>query len=98
MAIAPLAGLEIIAANRPGRPEGDWTSGPAKLTQALGIDGHLNGADLTGESLFILAGEPVPADRVKTGPRIGLNTVPEPWRSQPWRFWVAGNPHVSKPR
>jgi hypothetical protein len=25
---------------------------------------------------------------VTTGPRIGLNNVPEPWKSIPWRFRI----------
>ncbi len=41
-AIQPVEGLEVISARRQGRD----TLGPAKLTQALGIDGLLNGADL----------------------------------------------------
>ena len=35
-------------------------------------------------------------EAVRTGPRIGLNTAPEPWLSLPWRFWEAGNPYVSR--
>lgn len=83
-AIRPVEGIEVIAARRQGRD----TQGPAKLTQALGIDGAHNGADLcslTG-GLWIEAGEPVPDQAVTTGPRVGLYTVPEPWKSQPWRF------------
>ncbi|MEZ0394826.1 MAG: DNA-3-methyladenine glycosylase [Anaerolineales bacterium] len=83
-AIRPIEGVEIIAARRRG---GD-TDGPAKLTQALGIDGSLNGADLCSPAggLWIEAGESVPDQAVTIGPRVGLYTVPEPWKSQPWRF------------
>jgi len=35
-------------------------------------------------------------EALRTGPRIGLNTAPEPWLSLPWRFWEAGNPFVSR--
>jgi len=83
-AITPLEGQELISARRHG---GD-TLGPAKLTQALGIDGTLNAADLCDprSGLWIEAGQPVPQDQVITGPRVGLFTVPEPWKSLPWRF------------
>ena len=27
---------------------------------------------------------------VTKGPRVGLNSVPEPWKSKPWRFLVKG--------
>jgi DNA-3-methyladenine glycosylase len=85
-AIQPLEGVEIISARRQGRD----TLGPAKLTQALGIDGTLNGIDLCSPAsgLWIGPGAPVPDSAVLTGPRVGLYTVPEPWKSKPWRFRV----------
>jgi DNA-3-methyladenine glycosylase len=87
-AIQPLEGLDLIARRRSGQPEPRWTDGPGKLTQALGIDGRHNGADLASATaiIFIEAGQPVPSRLVRTGPRIGLYTVPEPWKSKPWRF------------
>lgn len=85
-AIHPLEGEEVISARRRG---GD-TLGPAKLTQALGIDGAQNGLDLCdpASGLWIEAGQPVADDHVLSGPRVGLYTVPEPWKSIPWRFRV----------
>jgi DNA-3-methyladenine glycosylase len=87
-AIQPTQGLDRIAARRNGQPQSKWTDGPAKICQALAIDGSFNGLDLSapGSLLFVEAGEPVPQARVTIGPRVGLNTVPEPWRSKPWRF------------
>lgn len=87
-AIQPLEGLDVIAARRASRPEKIWTDGPGKLTKALGIDGRHNGADLTASKaiIFIEKGRPVADRLVKVGPRIGLYTVPEPWKSKPWRF------------
>jgi DNA-3-methyladenine glycosylase len=88
-AIRPLEGIEIISARRQGRD----TFGPAKLTQALGIDGTLNGIDLCSPAsgLWIEHGAPVPESAVLIGPRVGLYTVPEPWKSIPWRFRTAIN-------
>ena len=87
-AIRPVEGLEAMAANRPrlaGTPH--WTDGPAKLTQALALDGRHNGADLVdGDLLSVEAGEPVRDGDVIAGPRIGLFSVPEPWKSIPWNF------------
>lgn len=98
-ALEPLEGLEWMAARRPGRPQREWTSGPGRLTVALGIDGSLNGVDMTAPDspLFFEEGQPVPGEQVQSGARIGVN-VPEPWKSKPWRFWVAGNPYVSRRR
>ena len=46
-ALEPLAGLDLMWQARPrARSERDLCSGPAKLTQALGIAGGADGADL----------------------------------------------------
>ena len=65
-----------------------FTDGPAKICQAFGIDRSWNGHDLcTPDSeLFIEAATSV--QRVTTGPRVGLNSVPEPWKSIPWRLRI----------
>jgi DNA-3-methyladenine glycosylase len=85
-AIQPLEGTDLILLRRQGRD----CLGPAKLTQALSLDGAFNGADLTypASGLWIEAGQPQPESAVLTGPRVGLYTVPEPWKSIPWRFRV----------
>ncbi len=97
-ALRPLEGLEMLAANRPGRPPREWTSGPAKLTRALGITGDCNGLSLSTSRLTIEPGAPVPDDQIAAGPRVGIASAPEPWRSKPWRLWIVGEPHVSKAR
>lgn len=90
-ALVPHEGIDCIAEHRSARVRrADWTSGPANICQALKIDRQLNGADLTdaGAEIWIEAGLPVADAHVKTGPRVGIDSVPEPWRSMPWRFWV----------
>ncbi|MBN1450971.1 MAG: DNA-3-methyladenine glycosylase, partial [Anaerolineales bacterium] len=79
---------EVMSARRNGRN----TFGPGKLTQAMGINKSENMVDLTGagQGLWIEAGISVPDKSVTIGPRVGLNTVPEPWKSIPWRFLVKG--------
>jgi len=98
-AIEPLEGLDIIAARRPGRQPLEWTSGPARLAMALAITGVLNRADVTtpDSMLWIEGDTAIPDTDVRSGPRIGLGKkMPEPWLSMPWRFWIAGNSHVSR--
>jgi DNA-3-methyladenine glycosylase len=87
-AIQPIEGVEIMSARRNGRD----TFGPGKLTQAMGITKSENTVDLTvaNDSLWIEAGISVPDKNVTIGARVGLNTVPEPWLSKPWRFLVNG--------
>jgi DNA-3-methyladenine glycosylase len=86
-AFEPVEGVEVISSRRQGKD----TLGPAKLTQALGIDGNLNGIDLCASlaGLWIEAGLAVEDKNIITGPRIGLFTVPEPWKSIPWRFRIS---------
>ena len=93
-AIQSIEGIEIILQRRSGRD----TLGPGKLAQALGIEGALNGADLCTQDtgLWIEAGTPVPEENVITGPRVGLFTTPEPWKSIPWRFRVVFEPRSLK--
>ena len=90
-ALEPRDGLDEIAKRRPGRSPAEWCSGPARLCQALSIDKDLNGKPLTTQQsgLWIEEGIPVEDNWVSTGPRVGINQVPEPWRSIPWRFRVS---------
>jgi DNA-3-methyladenine glycosylase len=87
-AIQPIEGVEIMKVRRSGRD----TFGPGKICQAMGIDKALNTADLTetASGLWIEAGVKVPNKIVTKGPRVGLNSTPEPWLSKPWRFLVKG--------
>ncbi len=90
-AILPVEGKAIMVENRPyNANKRGWTDGPAKLTQALGVDGAFNTIDLCTEEngLWIETGEFIADDNVMQTARVGLNSVPEPWRSIPWRFVV----------
>jgi DNA-3-methyladenine glycosylase len=87
-AILPSEGISIIAGNRAGRAESQWTNGPGKICQALALTGVMNGVDLTSETsgLWIEEGQSISADKVLIAKRIGIDSVPEPWKSIPWRF------------
>lgn len=90
-AIQPVEGIDLMSTHRPYRAmQSGWTDGPAKLTQALGIDGAFNTIDLCDRSsgLWIEHGEMVQAGEYTQTARVGLNTVPEPWQTIPWRFVV----------
>jgi DNA-3-methyladenine glycosylase len=90
-AVEPLEGVEIMEENRGTEVLTNLCSGPGKLCMAFGLDGRHNGLDLTNSELVIvddgwLPGEIVAAKRI--GIRQGVDL--------PWRFYLAGNPHVSK--
>ena len=86
--IVPTEGIERIAARRAGRPRGQWTDGPGKICTALAINKAQNDADLCVPSaeIFVEFGVNISDSCVTIGPRVGLNSVPEPWKSVPWRF------------
>jgi DNA-3-methyladenine glycosylase len=70
--------------------------GPARLCQALDIDGSLDGADVCVASspLRLRPGSTAPAEnprKIVAGPRVGVAQAAE----VPWRFWFAGEPTVS---
>lgn len=92
--ILPTEGIELIASRRQGVPSSHRTDGPGKICIALGINKALNEADLCapGAELFVEEGVSIPDSSVTTGPRVGLNTVPEPWKSIPWRFMARYDP------
>ena len=87
-AIEPERGVETMRLRRNGAPSERLTDGPAKLCQALDIDGKLDGVDVCGpDSPIRLQHRPrIDASLVLRGPRVGINSVPEPWKSIPWRF------------
>lgn len=87
-AIQPIEGVELMSRRRHGRD----TFGPGKLTQAMGISKRDNGLDLTDarSELWIEEGMRVSTALVTKGPCVGLNSVPEPWKSKPWRYLVKG--------
>jgi DNA-3-methyladenine glycosylase len=86
--IFPTVNIEEIAKNRFPSKEKEWCNGPAKLTRALSIDKHFNGVNLcsTKSCLYIEQAETFLDKFVVASPRIGINSIPEPWRSKPWRF------------
>ena len=94
-AIEPVEGVEVMHQRREGRD----TLGPGKLTKALGIDGLLNGANLCTQDsgIWIEEGIHVADSDIITGSRVGLNTVPEPWKSMPWRYRARIEPQSPKP-
>jgi len=92
-AIEPTEGLEVMARNRGRSAVEELANGPAKLTQAMSIDGTLNGEDLaTSCSLFVERGRG--ARKVGTTSRVGISRGSE----FEWRFFVKGNRFVSRGR
>lgn len=96
-AAAPVAGLELLRAARPtARHDRDLCSGPGKLGQALGLDRSHDGADLVraDRGILLLDDGVAPPDAPVVRARVGISRAVE----HPWRWYVPGDPHVSRPR
>jgi DNA-3-methyladenine glycosylase len=100
-AMEPRVGVEQMRARRrrAGDPDVRLAAGPAKLCQALSVTRAFDGYDLTtGDQLWLAESpEPDPID-IAVGPRIGVDYAGNDWAGRPWRFWIAGNQSVSRPR
>jgi DNA-3-methyladenine glycosylase len=93
-AAAIVDGIELARQRRPSaRRDVDLARGPARLCQALGVDGAANGADLFGDGpLRLLPRQrPVRVAEISVGPRVGVTGE----HDRPWRFWLATEPSVT---
>ncbi len=88
----PVAGEDAMRRRRRGVADHLLASGPARLTQALGITRAMDGHDFRSSPLWLSAGEPVPRSRRRVSPRIGITRAVE----RRLRFYEAGNPHLSR--
>jgi DNA-3-methyladenine glycosylase len=96
-AVEPLEGLDQMSARR-GSPGNEFhlTSGPGKLTKALGIDRKWNGKYLLDNEIWIEdIGRKISRTKIEASPRIGIDYAGEDAKL-PWRFTVKGNLWVSK--
>ena len=92
-ALEPLQRLDLMYAARPAaRRDRDLCSGPARLAQALGITGADDGVDLVGGTFRICDDGTAPPDSPVVARRIGISRAAD----EPWRWYVADNPHVSR--
>ena len=94
-AVEPVEGIEIMRNRRGKMQDTNLTSGPGKLCIAMGIDRGFNGEDLTGERIWVEKFRSFGNDDIASGPRVGIDYADE-FAEMPWRFWVKGNPYVSK--
>ena len=96
-ALSPVTGIDAMRATRGARiTDGNLLSGPARLCQALSITGDDDGADLVvGDKGLVLLDDGVAApERPATSGRVGIRHAAD----VEWRFWVPGDPNVSKAR
>ncbi|HEX9217324.1 MAG TPA: DNA-3-methyladenine glycosylase [Gemmatimonadales bacterium] len=88
-ALQPIAGFETMRERRGKEP---LCSGPARLCEALGVTGALNGISLQRGVLRIVGGSQPKRSEIMTGPRIGITEAAD-W---PLRFYLKDSPWVSR--
>ena len=89
---APLEGVEVMRARRTAaRRDRELCSGPARLTQALGIDGAYDAADLRGGPLRLQRGDVAPPSWPGRSIRVGLGSGRGDQHE--WRWFVADDAH-----
>ncbi len=97
-ALEPVQGIPVMQQRR---GKGDLRllcSGPGRLTQALGLTGELNGTPLDSGSLRMYSRQSVPGFQpveesgIVQTTRVGISKA----REEPYRFYLTGNPHVSR--
>jgi DNA-3-methyladenine glycosylase len=87
-ALEPVSGIATMKERRKTDSICNLTTGPGKVTQALGITTAHNGLDMTGDLVWI---EPCTTGSIHSSQRIGVHDT------QPFRFFMT-NPFVSKHR
>lgn len=88
-ALEPIAGLDTMRRRRGKEP---LCAGPARLCEALGVTGSLNGVSLQRGRLRIVGGKKPRPSEIVTGPRIGITQAVD-W---PLRFYLKDSPWVSR--
>jgi len=94
-ALQPIQGEDVMKRRMRASSIKRITSGPGKLTKALGIDGSCNGNDLSSSELWIEDGITIRKKEIVSAPRIGIDYAGEDAKL-PWRFFIKDNGWVSK--
>lgn len=95
-AAEPMSGVAEMQKRRGRDKLTDLASGPGKLCIALGITRDLNGESLRGPKVRLERHTTVDLANIAVGKRVGIDYAGEDAHA-PLRFWIRGNPHVSKP-
>lgn len=96
-ALEPLEGVDVMALRRGKLKQAtQLTSGPGKLTKAMGIDRKLNGKFLLDDEVWLEdRGIRITPRSIDASPRIGIDYAGDD-ALLPWRFTVKGNKWISK--
>lgn len=90
-ALEPTLNIELMQQRRGHMALTNLTTGPGKLTQALGLTQAQSGQHL-GQSLRLIEHPHLASSTIRQGARIGIRQG----REVPWRYWINDNPFVSR--
>ena len=90
------ASAVLLRAIEPVKNVEGRTQGPALLCKAMGIDRRLNGHDLLSDDFFVARPAREEPVRIVKRARIGVDYARH-WARRLLRFYIRGNPFVSKP-
>lgn len=97
-AVEPLEGIEAMRKNRQKEKPTELASGPGKLCQAFGIGKGLNGLSAIGpDGELFIEDRSIRIDprMIRKARRIGVDYAGQ-WKDRLLRFYLKGNPNVSK--
>jgi len=95
--LEPVAGEKHMLERTQAKSPAKITSGPGKLTKALGIDRKMNAKYLLEDEIWVDdTGIKIARNKIVASPRIGIDYAGEDAKL-PWRFFVKDNSWVSKP-
>lgn len=95
-ALEPVVGIDTMIDRMNTNSVRRITSGPGKLTRALGIDRSFNGKNLGGHEIWIEEqNRAVKSGDIASGPRIGIDYAGDD-ALLPWRFFLKNSIWVSK--
>ena len=89
------ASAVLLRAIEPVKNLAGRTQGPGLLCRAMGIDRRLNAHDLLSDDFFIA--EPAVAEKFPIAKRPRIGDYARHWAKRLLRFYIKGNPFVSRP-
>ncbi len=99
-AIEPVYNIDIMQRRRSmEKLSKSLTNGPGKLAVSLGLSKSQNARCLFDEDsdIWIENAESVEINDIYAGPRVGMSIFVAECSNWAWRFYIKGNPWVSKP-
>ena len=93
-AVEPVLGINIMLRNRKTKELSLLTKGPCRFTEAFGIDKSFLGKSLLSDNIYILHNTSKKVEIV-SAKRVGIDYANKS-KDLPLRFYIKGNPFVSK--